>query len=401
MTSTAIVFDHYRRATSTKEASIDIRITHARRAYYISTGVRVKKNEWMKTTAKVVNRDDAEELNERIRKIRLKIERAVNDSIENEVPISPARIKREAWMEDKSATYFYDWLCDQIPMLGHREGTRTHYTPLQYRLKDFGRMMSWHELTTENICMFDAWLHNLTKPQSDADIKAKVPAERISDAAVYNYHKCLKALLNRAVLFNRIYANPYDRLRGKFKRGDRENTEYLTDEEMRAFMSISPVKGSQMEVAKDLFVVQMYTGLGYSDLQAFDMRDYKKSEGVWVNVGRRVKTGVAYVSQLLPPVVEVLEKYGMAVPKMGNADYNHCLKALGMAAGIEKPLHSHLARHTFATFMLRNGVPIEHVSKMLGHTNITQTQRYAKVLAQDVRDDFTRISNILTNKKSN
>jgi site-specific recombinase XerD len=61
-----------------------------------------------------------------------------------------------------------------------------------------------------------------------------------------------------------------------------------------------------------------------------------------------------------------------------------------MAAGISTPLHSHLARHTFATWMLSNGAKIENVSRMLGHTNITQTQRYAKVLAKDVHDDFDK-----------
>jgi integrase len=126
-------------------------------------------------------------------------------------------------------------------------------------------------------------------------------------------------------------------------------------------------------------------------MQAFNIKDYKLVDGKWVNVGKRIKTGVPYVSQLLPPVVEVLENYGMEVPKISNADYNKCLKALGMVAGIEKPLHSHLARHTFATMMLREGVRIEHVSKMLGHTNIVTTQRYAKVLADDIRQDFDMV----------
>lgn len=111
--------------------------------------------------------------------------------------------------------------------------------------------------------------------------------------------------------------------------------------------------------------------------------------------GQRIKTGVPYISQLLPPVVEVLEKYDWQVPKIDNADYNHALKLLGAAAGIKTKLHSHMARHTFATFMLRNGVKIENVSKMLGHTNITQTQRYAKVLAQSVHDDFNRITQLI------
>ena len=73
-------------------------------------------------------------------------------------------------------------------------------------------------------------------------------------------------------------------------------------------------------------------------------------------------------------------------------EYNRQLKALQVMAGIKTRIHSHLARHTFATYMLRNGVKIENVSKMLGHTNITQTQRYAKVLAQSVHDEWDMIA---------
>ena len=83
---------------------------------------------------------------------------------------------------------------------------------------------------------------------------------------------------------------------------------------------------------------------------------------------------------------------------MNNADYNRQLKAIQVMSGINTRLHSHLARHTFATYMLRNGVKIEHVSRMLGHTNITQTQRYAKVLAQDIHDEFDRIEKKLNKK---
>jgi site-specific recombinase XerD len=67
------------------------------------------------------------------------------------------------------------------------------------------------------------------------------------------------------------------------------------------------------------------------------------------------------------------------------------LKAIGMVIGIPK-LHSHMGRHTFATWMLSEGAKIENVSRMLGHTNIVQTQRYAKVLAEDVRSDFDMVA---------
>jgi site-specific recombinase XerC len=109
-------------------------------------------------------------------------------------------------------------------------------------------------------------------------------------------------------------------------------------------------------------------------------------------VGERIKTGVAYVSQLLPPAVKVLEKYGWEIPKISNADYNRHLKSLGQMARIKTKLHSHLARHTFATWMLSEGAKIENVSRMLGHTNIVQTQRYAQVLAEDVRSEFDKVA---------
>ena len=89
----------------------------------------------------------------------------------------------------------------------------------------------------------------------------------------------------------------------------------------------------------------------------------------------------------------------MSVPKMTNQVYNRELKHVGQAAGITYPLHSHLARHTFATYMLSHGVKIENLAKMLGHANIKQTQRYAKVLAQSVRDEFNKIDKLLKKKK--
>ena len=379
-----------------------MRVIIERRPYYISTGVRVRASEWR--YGKVVGRDDAKELNERLESFVRSANEEVTRRVNEKLPIDARVIRRKVYGlddgdESEVTVDFLDWIKEQVSEMRLAEGTLKHYRTLIDRLRQFGKMRDWKDLTTANIYKWDMWLHGLKKGQSDADVKAGVAAEYISDAAVYNYHKCLKALLNRAVMFDMMEQSPYDKLRGQFKRGDVENVEYLTEEEMEAIVGIHPLAGSQMAVARDLFVFQLYTGLSYSDSQAFDMKDYKKVDGKWVNVGKRVKTGVAYVSQLLPPAVEVLEKYGMQLPKIGNADYNHCLKALGIAAGIEKPLHSHLARHTFATMMLREGVRIEHVSKMLGHTNITTTQRYAKVLADDIRKDFSMIEEkILTNK---
>ena len=109
-----------------------------------------------------------------------------------------------------------------------------------------------------------------------------------------------------------------------------------------------------------------------------------------MTVGKREKTGIQYVTQLSDECERILNKYSWQLPKLGNADYNHCLKALGAAAGIEKPLHSHLARHSFATRMTASGASIQNVSRMLGHSNIQQTLRYAKIRPESVLADFKK-----------
>lgn len=401
--TTAITWDHRGRVPEGGLGQIEIRITHQRKSYYFGTGIRCHKNELV--AGQVINCPGAKEMNERVAIIYSKVLACVNTCVREDSSLDIERIKREVWGEVENQSgepTLINWIREQIPLLGVSEGTQKHYWPLVDRLTDFGKMTRWQDVTIENICNFDAWLHTVTKPISDANIKAGKRPEKLSTPGIYNYHKCLKALLRRADMFGKIERNPYERLKGQFKRGERESVEYLTEDEMLKFESMVLPSGSPLDIAHDLFIFQAYTGLPYSDMQAFDISDYKWDGSKWNHVGTRIKTGVPYVSSILPPALKVLEKYDMSIPKMNNADYNRQLKALQTMAGISTRLHSHLARHTFATYMLRNGVKIENVSKMLGHTNITQTQRYAKVLAQSVHDDFDMIAEKLSpENKSN
>ena len=397
----SIVWDHRGRVPEGEKGQVEIRITVNRKSYYFGTGIRVHKSELI--AGQIVNCPGAKELNDRLVILYKKVLAHVNAYVDAGVPINTEDIRQKVWQvvelhSDKSV--FIEWCEKQIPLLGVTDGTEKHYNPLVTRLTQFGRINKWDDITVENIVLFDAWLRTLTKPISDARIKSGAKPEKLSTGGIYNYHKCLKALLNRAMSFGKIDNNPYDRLKGKFKRGEKENVEYLTEDEMRRFESIILPKGSALDIAHDLFIFQMYTGLPFSDMQAFDMNDYKWDGTKWHNVGTRIKTGTPYISSILPPALRVLEKYNFEIPKMNNADYNRQLKALQAMAGIKTRLHSHLARHTFATFMLRNGVKIENVSKMLGHTNITQTQRYAKVLAQSVQDEYDMIAEKLAPKKN-
>lgn len=398
----AIVFDHRGRTKAGAEGPLEIRVTHNGKAYYINTDIKVRGREFRH--GEIVNRSDALVLNERLHIVADKVNRAVTRCIERGEDIDVKAIRKRIYeIEDeeaKESTSLLTWIVEQIGYLDVREGTRAHFRVMAKRLGQFGRMNRWQDLTVERIYEWDAWLHNIRRPLSKADEQAGREPERISQGSVHNYHKDLKSLLARAVRIGKIEVNPYDKLRGEFPKGESESVEFLTEEEMAAVVSLHPIAGTQMAMARDLFVFQAYTGLSYSDAQSFDIGNYKKiacdgpdgqTKERWVHVGERIKTGVSYVSQLLPPVIDVLERNGWQVPKIGNTQYNLCLKTIQQALGISSRMHSHLARHTFATWMLSNGVSIEHVSKMIGHTNIKQTQRYAKVRPTAVYDDYERV----------
>ena len=451
MITKKLVFDHRGRTGENQEGPVELRVTVNSKPYYINTGVRVRSDQFSRE--KVVNHRDARLLNERLDGVVMNIETAINECIRKGLPIDVAQIKRQAYnieqSESHAETAMIDWIDEQIPLLKIKEGTRERYYVTARRMREYGGLMRWDDLTVENLYKWDAYLHGIKKPMSNGDVQAGSDGECIGDAAVYNYHRTLRSLLSLAVKLGVLETNVYDRVRGEFRKGIKENVEYLTEEEIAAIESLHPMEGTQMAMARDLFVFQMYTGLSYSDAQAFDILEYKKetvlvnrtahgaggdaivaqrSEDVpdenvgalrrnggdaiaaqgtktkdvpdenggalwrggerWVHVGQRVKTGVAYVSVLLPQAVEVLERYGWQVPKVNNVQYNESLKVIQRALGIRTRLHSHLARHTFATRALAMGVKIENVSAMLGHTNITQTQRYAKVLAQSVKDEY-------------
>ena len=392
MFSTSIIYDRKKQAEGDKEGTLEVRITIDRKSYYINTGVRVMRKHW---AGAVVKRPDADALNNRLGIIVRRVNEKVNEFIEAQRPIDIEAIRTYIYTGssvnvDKNGLIV--WIEKEIPMLNVSDGTRKHYWLLLDRLKVYGKLKTWTDLTVENIYEWDAWLHQM------ANVNSKDDQGTLSNGTIHNYHKHLKAMLHRALDFGIIETTPYARLVGKFERGEDENVEYLTEDEMQLILDTHPVPGTQMETVRDLFVIQMFTGLAYSDVQALDIRNYHKEGDAWVSNGKRIKTGVSFVSLLLPPVVEVLERHGWQVPQIPNQKYNAQLKTFGNVIGIGG-LHSHLARHTFATYMLSNDVKLQNVMRMMGHKKIQQTLRYAKVIAKDVQDDYGMIAEKLGGKK--
>lgn len=155
----------------------------------------------------------------------------------------------------------------------------------------------------------------------------------------------------------------------------------------------------RLELVKNIFLFSCYTGLAYADVQKL-----KRSEIVigidgekWIFT-KRQKTDSASRIPLLPVALSILRLYeddpqcklrDRVLPVLSNQKMNSYLKEIADSCGINKNLTYHIARHTFATTVtLSNGVPIETVSKMLGHRNIKTTQHYAKILDKKISDDM-------------
>ena len=393
MIKTAIIYNHRGRFGKDGAGPIEVRVTQGRRAYYINTGVSVRPREWK--FGFVVNRGDCDELNDRVAIMLKRVDEVVNDYMEREQELNIEEVRRRVKSPDgrrrlKDAEDMTGWMAEQIPMLDVAHGTRNHYRVSVAALVESGTMRRWKDLTLENVHKFDAYLHTIKKHQTDAEVKAKKPVEYISQATVRNYHKDIKALLARALKFGLITANPYDRMRGEIKRGDKETVEFLTDAERDRIEGLN-INDSMLATVRDVFVFQCYTGMAYSDAMAFSLDKCQQDGDRLTYSAPRVKTGVWFYIRVLPKALAIAEKYGGRLPNVADQTCNANLKTIANVTGITKKLTTHVGRHTFATWMLRNGVPIEHLRKMLGHRKITQTQRYAKLLPMDVYGQFDKV----------
>ena len=154
-----------------------------------------------------------------------------------------------------------------------------------------------------------------------------------------------------------------------------------------------------MEKARDIFIFCAFTGISYSDIKHLTYDNIQTSfDGkLWIK-GRRKKTNTEYNIPILNIPKMILEKYkdkvagNLVLPVVSLTNYNLALKKIAKSCGITKNISSHLARHSFATLALTQGVSIESVSKMLGHSNISITQVYAKITNKKVGNEMNQFA---------
>lgn len=219
-----------------------------------------------------------------------------------------------------------------------------------------------------------------------------------------NHNTTMKYLANFKKIVNFCIKNNWlarDPFVG-FKMTKREvEREFLSQEEL-SILSSKTFMTARVGQIRDIFLFCCYTGMSYIDVKK--LTSEKMSIGIdgekWIFIHRQ-KTETASRIPLLPQAQAILEKYathpycvnkGCLLPVLSNQKMNEYLKEIGDLCGIKKKMTTHTAGHTFATTVtLTNGVPIESVSRMLGHKSLKTTQHYAKILDIKVSEDMSRL----------
>lgn len=214
---------------------------------------------------------------------------------------------------------------------------------------------------------------------------------RLAPSTIVLYMSRLHTVINKAIAAGIITADPFaDYEPPRLERRRR----YLTKEELKRLMT-TPLPSSRLYLVRDLFLFSCYIGISYGDMCRLTVANLETAEdGMgWIKATRK-KTGVSFEIPLLDLPLHLIDKYrdtapdGKLLPMYGNAELNKGLKQLAATCGIDRKLTFHMARHTYATeITLSHGVPMETVSRMLGHSRVDTTQIYAQVTDNKIETD--------------
>ena len=208
----------------------------------------------------------------------------------------------------------------------------------------------------------------------------------------------LRKMLTMAYHHEWIDKDPFIRFKSSYVKNRREFLAQYELEQLEDFSSSL----ERLDIVKDMFLFACYTGLSYIDVAKLNIDNIETDlDGQqWIKT-KRQKTSIELRIPLLNKARRILLKYqdhprvsgrNRLLPTISNQKTNSYLKEISDFCGIKKNLTFHVARHTFATTVtLTNGVPIETVSKLLGHTKLATTQIYARVIDQKVKQDMERL----------
>jgi len=335
-----------------------------------------------------------------------KLYRHYRDLLLEDEPLTAAAVK-SAFLgieKGKEISYSLLWLVNQHEVMMQKvlkPGTMKNYHATESYLKLFlvARYkkpdMPLKDLNYEFISGFEFFVRNNSLKESDP----------CTTNGTMKHLERLKKMVTWAQKNEWIDKNPFSNFRLKFKHTERE---FLSDLEL-ATLENQDFGNFMLDRVKDLFLFSCYTGLSYVDLM--ELRPSEVLTGIdkikWIKT-TRAKTDTPVNVPLLKPAQLLLEKFSdndvakrdTVFPYVSNQEVNRSLKIIAEICGIQKYLTFHLARHTFATTVtLMNGVPIETISKMLGHTKISTTMQYAKVTQTKIGLDMNLLQDRLDGNK--
>ena len=242
----------------------------------------------------------------------------------------------------------------------------------QYKRSD----MSMNELTEEFIRDYCLYLKNIVGLAQSSIWIYSIPLKHIVTAAHYN---------------GKIPRNPFAMYHVD---PDHKEREFLTLDELTAMTEIK-LEDPNMAFARDLFVFGCWTGISFIDIKNLTEDNISMINGALWIVSKRQKTGVPFQIKLMDIPMQIIGRYkafrkGSHLFNIGNLDsINKRIKKVAAMCGIKKRVSFHVSRHSWAVLALEYGMPIESVSKILGHTNITTTQIYAKVTSTKLDHDIS------------
>ena len=231
-------------------------------------------------------------------------------------------------------------------------------------------------------------------------ISPKEPVSAITKAVILDYQASMnqyldyvttngycqrvKTIVQFGIDNGKIKINPFS---GIHLRKGEKSIQFLSEEEVDKIRT-TDFQNESLNRVRDLFVFQAASGLSYADMAKLVPTDYQVTpDGQYYIHDKRNKTGVFYTAVILEQGVEIPKKYHFKLPILGNHKLNVYLKAIRDLYGIDKPIFSHVARHTYATRCLNRGIRLEVVAKLLGHSTTRMTQHYAKLLKNNILNE--------------
>jgi len=370
-----------------KKLPIYLRITLNRKKAEIATSYFIEPKEWDESLQRTKkNREINEDLSANEQQVY-----NIAKRLEKEKKLLTAlSIKNYLTNKDKIDAYLlesYDKQVKRLEMAGEVEkATVTRYKETKVHLMGLLKEKKLDDILIEHIdykFISDFDLYLLRKKVGDSE-------KNIERNTANKHHSRLRTILIRAIREGHIVKNPYMDFKLKYTPSKRT---FLTEDELKAIIEHSLGGNESLIKVRDIFIFSVYTGLRFEDAQRLTMdRIAKDKKGNYSLTIAQEKTNEPLSIPLFKPAVDVVKKYedseerkilGKVLPAITNQKLNAYLKVIADLTGIKKNLTHHVARHTCATtILLSNEVPMEVVSKWLGHTNIKTTQIYAKVCNQ-------------------